>query len=248
MNFPEFMWCGPQSGYGVIVMGMPHSDPLTPLMALSGVEDKAGSAAAAIARVHRRPAGLRKYDVISSESLLRGARAAAAIDGAPLEADGIPPAVSAYSLLAPEKQAATVRTFARAPLQVLASIDVAAGGAGHPDQEPAVAQALAQLITRGAGVDFDRLLPVVVHAEIAARSLFGARSTAVALVAARTAAIHTGFDPRGFAVPETYLNRHRADYRAALDTYDKDPAALITLLLDAWETGAREADGIAQAA
>ena len=80
MNFPEFMWCGPQSGYGVIVMGMPHSDPLTPLMALSGVKDKAASAASALARVHRRPAGLRKYDVISSESLLRGARAAAAID------------------------------------------------------------------------------------------------------------------------------------------------------------------------
>lgn len=229
-------------------MGMPSSDPLTPLMTLSGVEEGAAAAVDAIARVHRRPAGLRKFEVISSESLLRGARTCAAIDGAPLARDGVPPTVSAYSLLAPEVQASTVRTFARAPLQVLARIDVAAGGPGRPARDSAVAQALAQLITRGAGVDFDRLLPVVLHAEIAARSLFGENSTVVALVAARAAAIHTGFDPRGFAVPETYLNRHRAAYREALMGYEDTPAELLTLLYDAWTAGAEEADGIARAA
>ncbi|QRP59951.1 oxidoreductase [Corynebacterium minutissimum] len=229
-------------------MGMPSSDPLTPLMALSGVEENAAAAVSAIARVHRRPEGLRKFEVISSESLLRGARACAAIDGASLALADVPPTVSAYSLLAPEVQATTVRTFARAPLQVLARIDVASGGPGKPAQEPAVAHALAQLITRGAGVDYDRLLPVVLHAEIAARELFGERSTVVALVAARTAAIHTGFDPRGFAVPETYLNRNRTAYRSALSTYGEAPTELLTLLLHAWTAGAKEADGIARAA
>ena len=67
-------------------------------------------------------------------------------------------------------------------------------------------------------------------------------------MAARAAAIHTGFDPRGFAVPETYLNRHRAEYRAALASYDAEPAELLTLLLKAWTAGATEADGIARAA
>ena len=248
MNFSEFMWCGPHFGYGVIVMGMPSSDPLTPLMALSGVEDNAAAAVSAIARVHRRPAGLRKFDVISSESLLRGARACAALDGTSLAGAEVPPTVSAYSLLAPEVQAATVRTFARSPLQVLARIDVSLGGPGQPARAPEVAQALARLITGGAGVNFDRLLPVVLHAEIAARELFAERSGAAACVAARAAAIHTGFDPRGFAVPETYLNRHRADYRAALAAYDAEPAELLTLLLKAWTAGATEADGIARAA
>ena len=229
-------------------MGMPSSDPLTPLMALSGVEENAAAAVSAIARVHRRPAGLRKFEVISSESLLRGARACAAIDGASLALADVPPTVSAYSLLAPEVQATTVRTFARAPLQVLARIDVASGGPGKPAQEPAVAHALAQLITHGSGVDYDRLLPVVLHAEIAARELFGERSTVVALVAARAAAIHTGFDPRGFAVPETYLNRHRTAYRSALSTYGEAPTELLSLLLQAWTAGAKEADGIARAA
>ena len=70
----------------------------------------------------------------------------------------------------------------------------------------------------------------------------------MALVAARAAAIHTGFDPRGFAVPETYLNRHRAAYREALMGYEDTPAELFTLLFNAWTAGAEEADGIARAA
>ena len=48
-------------------------------------------------------------------------------------------------------------------------------------------------------------------------------------------AVMTGFDPRGLAVPETYLHRHQDD--------PKDPV----FLLRAWETGAEEAEGIARA-
>ena len=45
----------------------------------------------------------------------------------------------------------------------------------------------------------------------------------------------TGFDPRGLAVPETYLHRYQDD--------PKDPV----FLLRAWEAGAEEAEGIARA-
>lgn len=224
---------------------MDNFDPLAPLAELPGLADAAAGAVAAIARAHRRPAGLRKPDVISSESLLRGAR----VSSADLRATA-GPEVSAYSVLAPELLTTTVRSFARAPLGVLARVDVAAGGEGipAPGAGPRL-QALARLMTTGAGVEFDRLAPAVVHAEIVAFRLFGERSEVVARVAARAMAVHTGLDPRCFAVPETYLNRHAREYEAASAGYAADdPGPLLVLLLRAWEAGGQEADAIARAA
>ena len=91
---------------------------------------------------------------------MRGARASVALDG-----HAIPPhpgpedmgkgplasAVSAYSVAAPELLDGTVRSFARAPLQVLARIDVAAGGTGIPAGESARLQGLGRLIAQGDG-------------------------------------------------------------------------------------------------
>ena len=116
---------------------------------------------------------------------MRGARASVALDG-----HAIPPhpgpedmkegplasAVSVYSVAAPELLDATVRSFARAPLQVLARIDVAAGGTGIPAGESARLQRLGRLIAQGGGPAFDLLLPSVVHAEIAVGEFFGPRS------------------------------------------------------------------------
>lgn len=60
---------------------------------------------------------------------MRGARAAVFVEGLNISpnlqpedaADGpLANAISAYSVLAPEVQSTTVRTFARSPLQVLA--------------------------------------------------------------------------------------------------------------------------------
>lgn len=227
-------------------------DPLASLASLPGLDDAAARATAAISRAHRRPAGLRAPEVISAESLLRGARLTAAwrsgsTGHVELQAG---PETSAYSLLAPELLTTTVRSFARAPLGVLARIDVAAGGPGMPvEGQAARAQALATLISRGAGVEFDRLAPAVVHAEIAAHQVFGERSELVARVAARAMAIHTGLDPRGFAVPEVYLGRHRQAYAEALESYpDGNAVDALTLLMNAWEAGGVEADGIAQQA
>jgi len=59
-------------------MYMSEIDALSPLFRLPGVKESAEKAAAAIARAHRRPAGLRKFEVISAESLIRGARSTAA--------------------------------------------------------------------------------------------------------------------------------------------------------------------------
>lgn len=79
--------------------------------------------------------------------------------------------------------------------------------------------------------------------------LFGPRSVVIAHAAARLAAVATGFDPRGIAVPETYLNRHRAEYRRLLAGYVAGHQVdFFAQQLDAWAAGAKEADGIAKAA
>ncbi|WP_368921151.1 oxidoreductase [Corynebacterium striatum] len=237
---------------------MAENDPLAPLFALPGVENAAAQAVQKISRAHRRPAGLRKFDVISAESAMRGARAAVFVEGLNISpnlqpedaADGpLANAISAYSVLAPEVQSTTVRTFARSPLQVLARLDVAAGGTGIPAASGATrVQALARLISSGSGMIFDRLLPVVLHAELAAYDVFGSRSHLIGMVAARIAAIHSGFDPRGFAVPETYYNRHRDEYWEAISAYPEQPGKTLEFLLKAWAAGGEEADGIARSA
>lgn len=238
-------------------MYMPENDPLSPLFRLPGVKEGAEKAAAAIARAHRRPAGLRRYEVISAGSLMRGARASVALDGhaipphpgpGDVESGPLAGAVSAYSVAAPEVVDSTVRSFARAPLQVLARIDVAAGGTGIPSADSARLQGLARLIAQGSGPAFRDLLPSVVHAEIAAGEFFGPRSGVVARVAARLAAIHTGFDPRGFAVPEVYFHRHSKAYRECSANYRDKPGEVVLFHLSAWEVGGKEADAIARAA
>lgn len=223
---------------------MKSHDPLSPYLELPGVAPLVDRATASIARAHRRPAALRRADIIVGESVLRGARLSSLIDDTEVEAY-----ISPYALLSPETSAETARTMLRAPLQVLARLDVAAGGTGVPrgDQGPARLQALARLITHS-GVD-GMVLAQVVHAEIAGRQLFGVRSGVVGRVASRCVAVATGVDPLGIAVPETYYHRHRADYAAALGAWTHGgQAETLEFLLRAWEAGGKEADGIAQAA
>ncbi|MGV3249529.1 hypothetical protein ACEE00_11525, partial [Corynebacterium sp. 11254D007CR] len=89
----------------------------------------------------------------------------------------------------------------------------------------------------------------VVVSALAMSFCFGERSGLVGRMAGRAAAIATGLDPRGFAVPETYFSRHRQQYTETLQAYRaEDPFPLLRLHLAAWEAGGKEADGIARAA
>lgn len=239
---------------------MPRTDLFPALLALDGVADLVESATAAIARVHRRPAGLRKYEVISAESLARGARSTALflgvasaedINSATVPGGGVDKLLSAYSVLAPAVHEATVRDFARAPLHLFSRLDVVLGGDGIPAAGAGSRiSGLGALLADDPGhvPGRDALLPVVAHAEIASRELFGERSEALGRVVLRTAAVHTGLDPRGFAVPEPYLLRHKAQYQAALrDFAAGQPGDALRFLLRALVAGAKEADGITQA-
>ncbi len=238
-----------------IVIDMSVDDPLSPLLSLGDVAPLVDAATAAIAAVHRRPVNLRRAEVTGSESVLRGARTSALLDGAQVSLDTAPvgvlgQAISVYGLLAPDSLQASARTFGRAPLQVLARMDSLAGGDGTPVTADGAQRlrVLARVITSPA---HPALLPQIVHGEILTGRIFGTRSAVIARAASRLAAVTTGFDPRGLAVPEPWLNRHRDDYGAAAAGFADGPEGVrvfVELLLRAWVAGAEEAEAIARAA
>ena len=91
------------------------------------------------------------------------------------------------------------------------------------------------------------LLPQVVHAELLAHAPFGQRSGIIARAGARLSAVTSGLDPRGLAVPEPYLLRHRDDYLAAAAAWRQGSAVeFLELSLRAWIAGAQEAEAIAR--
>ena len=118
--------------------GTSRPDPLAPLMELEGVAEAAQRAADAVSGVHRHRANLRKWNVTGSESVLRGARASAWLEGGepamPAEGDVTDPtlaaALRAADPISPETIDETVRVWRRAPIQVLARLALIASPTG----------------------------------------------------------------------------------------------------------------------
>lgn len=239
---------------------MNQSDPLAALAARGRIAALAEQARADLAAVHRRPAVLRKPAIIAGEAAVRGARLSALIDGHPLvdsatrevAADSpLAHALSAYSLVAPSPVVdRSVATWLRAPAQLLAQLDVRAGGRGRP----VTADGAHRLRTLGAvilapGID-GTVATQVVHGEIAGHGIFGPRSGLVARVAARVSAVASGFDPAGLAVPEVFYSRHRARYEQMLAAFGDGDGVVdaVEFFLEAWIAGAAEGAAIVEAA
>ena len=114
-------------------------DPLAPLWQLDGVAHAADVAAKAIQAVHRHKANLRKHNVTGSESVLRGARASAWLEGGEpsLPDDGnitdpvLAAALRVADTISPESIGETTRVWQRAPQQVLAKFALNASPAGR---------------------------------------------------------------------------------------------------------------------
>lgn len=110
------------------VSDLDPKDPFAPLWQLDGVAQAASEAAQAISAVHRHKANLRKHNVTGSESVLRGARASAWLDGGDrtLPDDGnvtdptLAAALRVADSLSPEAMSETTRIWQRAPQQILA--------------------------------------------------------------------------------------------------------------------------------
>ncbi|MDO4761944.1 MAG: hypothetical protein Q4A31_08515 [Corynebacterium sp.] len=221
-------------------------DPFAFFLSQPSVAQRRDVAVKKVRAVHRRPVSLRKSDITSAESVLRAAKIVPALSPAPLSLECC---VSGLSVLAPAQREVSAGLFVRAPLQLLARVDVLLGGVGRPVDAAAAAclSTLAAVVTNPRAQQ--ELLPAVVHATIVRGAVFGPRSVAVAVVASRVAAVAVGFDPLGLCVPEVFFNRHKKTYAQLLANTDSAEGMTkwCEFYLDAMSAGADEAEGIAAA-
>lgn len=233
-------------------------DPLAPLVTLAGVEEAVRRARDAVVALHHHPVNRSGWAASAAEAALRAARASAALDGAALAVgDGVvTDPVLAGAVRAAEATGRLLGTWRTAPLQALARLHVlaAAGGAevelGRPVRGTERLALLAGLVTGGTAAPAP-VLVAVVHGELLALEPFPSANGVVARAAARLAAISSGLDPRGLAVPEVGHLRAGAAYREAAQGFaDGTPEGLagwIRHCCDQWVAGAREARSIADA-
>lgn len=244
------------------------SDPLAPLLDLPGVADAAGSAREALAAVHRHPANRRGWPTTAAESVLRGARASAGVEGASVRLDDDDPdeilagALRVAGELTGESLDRAVAVWTRSPLQELAHLHVLAASGpgvdpqslGRPRSESGVAerlQGLAELVTGGTSVPAP-VLAAVVLGELSGLEPFGSADGIVARAAFRLVTVSTGLDPHALGVPEVTFYRDPGAHRAAVAGFhsgtEDGVAAWILHCCSALEAGAREAASIAEAA
>ena len=243
------------------------TDPLSPLLRLSGVMDAVTSAREAIDEVHHHPVNRRGWAATAAEAAVRAARASAAIDGASTEipmGGSICDPVLAGALRIAESTGSLLPTWQRAPLQALARLHMLAAAdlveesemdfLGRPRPRAGISgrlNALAHLVTGGTAVP-GAVLSAVVHGELIALSPFGSANGVVARAAARLTLIGTGLDPKGLTVPEVGYLRSRERYMKVAQGFSTgrpdEVAGWLMFCCEAMVVGTREAIGIAGAA
>jgi hypothetical protein len=244
-------------------------DPLAHLAALPGVEEAVRRARDAVVALHNHPVNRTGWAASAAEAALRAARASAALDGASLVLAGadrrddvVTDPVLAGAVRAAEATGRLLGSWRTAPLQALARLHVLAAAdlpdiTGDPDSEPGrpVRGAerlalLADLVTGGSAAPAP-VLVAVVHGELLAVAPFPSANGVVARAAARLAAIGSGLDPHGLAVPEVGHLRVGAAYREAAQGFAAGTpdglSAWIRHCCDQWVAGAREGRSIAEA-
>jgi hypothetical protein len=162
--------------------------------------------------------------------------------------------VVAGAVRAAEATGRLLGSWRTAPLQALARLHVLAAVdlAGDPDAElgrpvrgAERLALLADLVTGGSAAPAP-VLVAVVHGELLAVEPFPSANGVVARAAARLAAIGSGLDPRGLAVPEVGHLRAGAAYREAAHGFATGTpdglAEWIRHCCDQWVAGAREGD------
>ncbi|GAB2743195.1 Fic family protein [Amycolatopsis magusensis] len=239
------------------------TDPLAPLLDLEGVAAAVKSAQDAVFAVHRHPANLRAGAATAAEASVRAARASAGIDGGDpdIPAEGsVSDPVLAGSLRVAEAVESLLPVWRRAPLQALAKLHVLAAAdltadadsLGRPRQGTAERlELLGQLVTGATSVP-GPVLTAVVHGELLTLRPFGTADGVLARAAARLSMVATGLDPKALTVPEVACFRHVRKYTAAAEAFASgEPDGVREWLLfccQSYETGAREATGIADSA
>lgn len=145
--------------------------------------------------------------------------------------------LDAYSVLG---DSAIISAFRRSPAQVLARLDLLAGGSGIPASSHGLSQSLA-LWSAYSDHDF---LPGLVHYQVVSLSFFAERSVLIGRVASRVAAMSCGWDPRGVCIPEAFYSRKRNEYKNIMKK-DREISESLSFQLDAWSAGASLALSVA---
>lgn len=242
-------------------------DPLVALLGLPGVRNAAERAGRAMAAMHRHPAIQRHWAATAAEASVRAAQASAALDGGAFTLPG--QGVAAEPVLAGALRVAGAlgglrSVWERAPLQVLARLQVLAAadlapepqlGRPRPGAEVTARLAglaqlvVAQLAAGGGGVGAP-VLAAVVHGELLALAPFAHANGVVARAAARLTMVASGLDPGGLGVPEIAHLRRKGQYRATAEGFAGGGAAQVGEWIEhcctALIAGAREAIAIAR--
>ena len=238
------------------------TDPLAPIVALPGVAAAVERARDALVELHNHPVNRRGWPATAAEASLRAARASAALDGAPPARpdDAVAGPVLAGAVRVAEEQGRMLGVWRTSPLQALARLHMLAAadlateaelGRPRPGAQVAARLALlADLVTGGTAAPAP-VVVAVVHGELLTLAPFGSADGVVARAAGRLAAVATGLDPKGLAVPEVGHLRRQREYRAAAVGFAGGTAdgiaAWVRHCCAQWEAGAREGRSIAEA-
>jgi hypothetical protein len=240
------------------------TDPLAPLLELSGVAEAVDASRAAVDTLLGNRTLRRRSMDVSAESALRGAWASAWLSGARFGLDEVRDgSVVANPVLqgALRAQAAIgtlTDTWTRAPRQALARLHALAAAdltdpdsLGRPVNSPHVAQrldVLAQVLSATTAPAV--VVAGVVHGELAGLDAFPPVAGIVARAAVRLTLIERGLDPKSLVVVEAGHKELADDYDQALDRYRSGTpdgiAAWLVHCADAVVAGALETTAICE--
>lgn len=211
------------------------ADPLLPLIDLPGVTDACAKAREDVDRLLNHRVLRKQSSAVSSESLLRAARASAELEGHGYQLEAIrsgnvdDPVVAGCLRVSGELGRLT-EVWEKAPLQAIAALHLqAASGSLHKDDlgrpigGPAVSVRLQQLVdTVRAPRSRDVpgiVVAAIVHGELLTLKPFAGLNGVVARGASRVTLISTGVDPKALAVPEVGHAGDPREYEQSLAAY-----------------------------
>ena len=231
------------------------ADPLAWLTTLEGVPSAYAAARDGI-DVMLRDRGLRRTSPeMTAESLLRGAHASAALEGAGSSLaevrEGGGDAVAQDAVRVSTELLSLAPAMTRTPLQALARLHALAGAGSLPDEQlgrPRDAasadrlRALAELLT--VRTDTPALMvAAVVHGDLMTAAPFGSHNGIVARAAERLVLVARGVDEKSLVVPEAGHLALRSAYESNLRGYrDGGSAGVHAWLLYAAEAYAAGAE------
>lgn len=249
----------------VIAMSRAATDPLAQVARLDGVDQAVAQTRHLLDRLAGHRVLRRQGEAVRTESLLRGAAAAASVElGRAVEVDEVRSSAEAGSRADPTLRGAVraylelgglVAVWRPAPRQALARLHTLAARDLVPATDlgrPRVGEStdrLAQLTDVVIATQAPALVvAAVVHGELATLRPFGSADRVVAMVASRLVLIDRGLDPGGYAVVEVG-HQVEADAVALAAFATGTATGLASWVLhygEAVQAGAREALAIAE--